>query len=391
MEAYQVNKYRISILAGVVIALLCAGCQSREEAVSQSTIHQIQTPIATNISYQSEEAPDGVRFLNKADSLDALRRQAKADLTWTDPDGAPIFLWIKHNPDQSHWTFTLDEAHFVTQDRNTFWCFLDNSSGDGLAFQNPVNQFMLQKFVRAQIEFPFTDYHDGNESLDKLVSTNRNHGTIFEIVYCSNWGGNPLQGGTRTYLIYISADGKCNLVARDLGQNGTYSEGWFSEDNGFDFNVVWKPLRSAIPFNIKFRSWVDTEVSAEEGISYIPDFDYMTYQDGDLVGNEFPLMAKISAVHYVESDGKITLKSLADVLMFYYSDWINYDWIKPADQPRINAEVTKAWTSELQRLNPTIGLNQHIPKGQRIITIANEDEFNDSIYERVRNEINSDK
>jgi len=54
------------------------------------------------------------------------------------------------------------------------------------------------------------------------------------------------------------------------------------------------------------------------------------------------MMKKISAIRYVEGDGKTTLASLADVLVSYFSDWITADWIKVGKSKPISKQTLQS-------------------------------------------------
>ncbi|MGA2556220.1 MAG: hypothetical protein ABSG04_08095 [Verrucomicrobiota bacterium] len=332
----------------------------------------------------AEKSPEGMRFLIQADSLDALLQKARPDLHWTDPDGSAMFLWIQTTNGPGHWTFVMDQAHYLTQRGHSFFAFLDESSAAGLEFLHPLSQFLVLKFVRSPMEFPAGDHGDGNVSFADLLSTNKDGSALFRIVYCSNSGFRAGQEEIKTCLVYISADGQCHLATRDLGHEGAYPHGAIGGRDGFEFQIVWKSRRPAVPFEIRLRAFADTYETGE----YSDTRDYTTYQDGLLVGARLPLQAKMSKTRYVEGDGQMTLLSLAGVLTSFYSSWITSDWIPQGQQPKIEAQVMAAWLVELLRLNPSLGVNQTVPKGQSIITIPDEGQVGGAIYERIRPEIN---
>jgi hypothetical protein len=322
------------------------------------------------------DVPQGVRFLTQARTLSDLRRAAKADLTWTELDGSPIFLWIQHGPEQSQWTFTVDQAYCIQEKDRSFWCFLDAQSGAGTDFQDPIQQFFCLKFDREQIEYP-GDHGDGNQSYVELLSTNRQGAKIFKLTYCSQGGWRAEQEGVITCLIYISPDGKPSLATGDLGHEGVYPHGCMGESDGFEMKVIWTPKPAPAPFQIALRQWTSWSVASADADAP----DYTTFRDGELSGR-FPLKVHLDSASYVEGDGVLTLAKLADTLVFYNSDWITCDWVPKANREKVKTDVTGLWLSELQGLNPRVQPQSPIPVNKRI-RVPDVYGFRDSVYEKV--------
>jgi hypothetical protein len=322
------------------------------------------------------DVPKGVRFLSRAPTLSDLRRTAKADLTWTELDGSPIFLWIQHRPGQSQWSFTVDQAYCVQEKDRSFWCFLDSQSGAGTDFQDPIPQFFCLKFVRSQIEFP-GDHGDGNQNYVELLATNWQGAKVFKLTYCSSSGWRAEQEGVITCLIYISPDGKPSLATYNLGHEGIYPHGWMGESDGFEMSVIWTPKPAPAPFRVELRretSW--SVASADSEAPY-----YTTFRDGEISGH-FPLKMHLDSASYVEGDGTLTLAKLADTLVFYNSDWITADWVPEANREKVKADVTHLWLSELQRLNPGVQPQTSIPANKHI-RVPDESRFGNSVYEKI--------
>jgi hypothetical protein len=326
-------------------------------------------------SSRLSDVPKGVRFLTPAPTLSDLRRAAKADLTWTESDGSPIFLWIQHRPGQSQWTFTVDQVYCVQEKGRSFWCFLDAQSGAGTDFQDPIQQFFCLKFVRNQIEF-LADHGDGNQSDVELLATNRQGAMVFKLTYCSNGGWRAEQEGVITCLIYISPDGKPSLATRDLGHEGVYPHGWMGESDGLEMKVTWTPKSAPAPFRVELRR--ETSWSVNPNDAEVPD--YTTFRDGEISGH-FPLKMHLDSASYVEGDGVLTLAKLADTLIFYNSDWITADWIPEANRQKVKADVTGLWLSELQRLNPGVQPQTPIPVNKHI-RVPDESSFGNSVYKK---------
>jgi hypothetical protein len=309
--------------------------------------------------------------------LSDLRRAAKADLTWNESDGSPIFLWIQHRPGQSQWSFTVDQAYCVQEKDRSYWCFLDPQNGAGIDFQDPIPQFFCLKFVRDQIQYP-GDHGDGNQSNVELLATNQQGAKVFKLMYCSNSGWRAWQEGVITCLIYISPDGKPSLAAYDLGHEGVYPCGWMCESDGFEMRVIWTPKPAPAPFRVELRqetSWSVVYADADGP-------DYTTFRDGEISGH-FPLKMHLDSASYVEGDGALTLAKLADTLVFYNSDWITADWIPVANREKVKAGVTHLWLSELQRLDPGLQPQTPVPANKRI-WVPDEYRFRDSVYKRLR-------
>jgi len=172
---------------------------------------------------------------------------------WNDADGATIFLWVNRTSDRSHLKFVLDQARFVTRQNSSFWCFLDAQRADRLEFQSQITHFFLLKFVRRRIEFPIEDYGDGIQVVPSFFHQQRRRGG-FKIVYCSIGGAGVNQEEVRTYLIYISPDGRCFSAAHDLGHEGAYPHGGIGTGDGFEFNIIWKPQSVSSPFDVRFAN-----------------------------------------------------------------------------------------------------------------------------------------
>jgi hypothetical protein len=322
------------------------------------------------------DVPKGVRFLTPAPTLSDLRRAAKADLIWTESDGSPIFLWIQHRPGQSQWTFTVDQAYCVQEKDRSFWCFLDPQSGTGIDFQDPIPQFFCLKFVRDRIEFPA--YHgDGNQSYVELLATNLQGAKVFKLTYCSNGGTRAEQEGVITCLIYISPDGKPSLATCDLGHEGVYPHGSMGDSDGFEMRVIWTPKPAPAPFRVELRretTW--SFASADAEVPY-----YTTFRDGEISGR-FPLKMHLDSESYVEGDGALTLAKLADMLVYYHSDWITCDWVPKANREKVKTDVTQLWLSELQRLNPRVQPQTPIHANKHI-RVPDESRFGDSVFKKV--------
>jgi hypothetical protein len=337
---------------------------------------------------ETEEWVEGVRFLARADSLEALRAMVKADFAWTDADGVAVFLWIKPDADRKHWRFTLDAAHRVNDHDKIFWCFLDESSDDGKTFGDPVTQFFVRKFVRAQLEYPGPDNdHDGNNSCVHLISENKTGGRVFELTYCSEGGPRANQEQVKTYLLYVAPDGRCFRATDDLGHQGGYPHGWLGALDEFKDRITWKTDRAWPPFEIAIRRDYSNYVASADDDDH--SHDYTTSRDA-IMSEAFPMAVKWDAADYVESDGKVTLAWLARAMAFYDSGWAEADWVPVADRPRVKNEIAAMWVQELVRLNPGVRPDEVLAAGKRLRP-ANEGEFSWKVFERIRREVKGER
>jgi hypothetical protein len=324
-----------------------------------------------------EIVPYGVRFLARADSRRQLIDRVRADLNWTEADGTTTFLWARHTPNTDHWSFTLEQGYYLKQNGECFWGIIDRSCGDGRPFPDPIVQFLLFKFVRDSAEYPTTDVPDCNHTNAELLSKSPDRKVVFKISYVSIGGYRAQQEEVRTYLISIDPDGKCVLASRDLGHEGSNPHGINCMNDGFEFQVQWQSS-AASPFTVKVRQYQYQFTCSEDG----PDFDYTAYEDGTLDG-ALPMVPKIRDQQYTLGDGKLTLKSLAQTLIYFNADWIDSDWVKPEKQDELKSRVQNAWISELKRLNPGINPDGPIPVGRQIL-IPDENSYDDEIYDQLR-------
>ena len=108
--------------------------------------------------------------------------------------------------------------------------------------------------------------------------------------------------------------------------------------------------------------WTDSGILEEKGID-----GYSTLQKAEYSG-PFPMVQRKIGPRYLDPnnlgyDGYRTLKELATSLAAFNSDWINNDWVTPQQR----AKVLREWEAELIRLNPTLTLEEPLPKGQHIL------------------------
>src|SRR5262245_52172079 len=94
---------------------------------------------------QPEPTPNGVRFLDIGSTLDELRRNTSATLSWRDEDGSELSVWI--DGAEPGMTVTVDRAYFVRQGDRQFWGFVDPASGQTRSFDDPVRQYMSLRHV----------------------------------------------------------------------------------------------------------------------------------------------------------------------------------------------------------------------------------------------------
>ncbi len=108
----------------------------------------------------------------------------------------------------------------------------------------------------------------------------------------------------------------------------------------------------------------------------IPDFSI--FRKGVFNG-QLPLKKVMESQAYIESDGQMTINSLKNVLIKYFSDWQDSGWVTPNQREL----VTSLWIDELCRLNPKYSLNEKIPKGQAVF-VPEANQYNRTIIDKVQ-------
>ncbi len=369
-------KHSFAAMVWTVILLTYCGCAQQNSAPPHPSLPLSGGPSALPYAdinnpgaAPREPPPAGVRYLALADSLEKLREQTQPDLAWVDDDGVAIFCWVKLTPDGKSAVFTLDQAHQVLQDGRLQWGFFDPTVLDKVAFNTPLRQYFVLKFVRAEIKYP-DDHYDGNNSSADLLSTDANGAAVYKITYCSEGGAGSSQERVRTYLIYSSPSGKLALATTDLGHTGNYPHTWQGSFDQFEFDLHWQPTASSASFEAKVRTITVDAVAAQDPRLNWPDL--VRYQNGILSG-PFPMKLKMDPVEYVDADGNVTLAALANSLVFYKGGPEVDDLLNSADRGTAKIRAAQVVLAKLQRLNPALNPLSAVPAGTHIVLPSNVD------------------
>jgi hypothetical protein len=164
----------------LLLSFLCSTGMAQPAATTHpaALVAYPELPLAR----EPEEAPQGIRYLATADSLEKLAAQSHPDLAWQERDGAWTFIWIDRDDRGTPRIFTADCAHYLIQSGRTCWAFVDPTIAGPVSPESPVVEFLTVRLCRQRIAVP-TELHDANQSLVQLVSTGRDGSEVYKVVY----------------------------------------------------------------------------------------------------------------------------------------------------------------------------------------------------------------
>lgn len=294
--------------------------------------------------------PPEVAFRIHAESPELLVRAAEPDLRWVDSgrDPALILLWLTRGEEEIEWVVTMDRAYPVEHDGKRIWALLDEPGPDTSSEQLRSGFFAL-KHMREVIESP-TRRRDGNQSFVEVISQRADGAAVLWVVYCSTSGLRPHQETIRSYLLFVSPDGKPHLASTNLGHVGSFPPAWDGLHRSLQFQVVWREQKAPTPFHVEVEEW-NTRFPATQ--SDLPS--YSTCRSARLEG-PFPMTPQPDKQQYLAGEGTWTLRQLAETLAVYHSTGL-----------KNRATVNALWLEALQRRNAGIDADDPVNKAQRIV------------------------
>lgn len=316
-----------------------------------------------------ESLPEGVKLTYQAVSPSGLKQQLKPQISWVDTGNAlSVFVWYRE--ENGNPVFVLDCAYPLIAKGKKIWGVLDAHSDDGLEYGHPIREFMQLKYARREMRL--NDSHsDADRGFIKLISIGPDGDKIYEMVY-NSLSGHRGQEDTTACLVLVSKGGEAKLLTKDFFI-GDGKNGWIAWGSNLDFKVEWittsqKPM---CKISLIEEEWYSPGV---DGLD-IPDLGI--FRKGVFTG-QLPLKKVMEPQYYVKSDGEMTINSLKDIFIKYFSDWRDSDWATPNQREL----VTSLWIDELCRLNPKYSLNEKIPKG-RVVFVPEANQYNRTIFDQV--------
>jgi len=345
----------ITCVVGALLLLLGGGCSTGPHR---------------KVTY--EVAPQGLSLTHVADTSAELKRRLKPHLSWSCACGSSLaFLW--YCEDAGVPVFTLDRAYPMVVDGRRRWATIDPTAEVRFDYHHPVRQFLSLKHLREEIRLD-APRHDADASLVRLISIGPEGSRIFKVASTSVMGDRPWAVDQECCLVLISTNGDVKLVAAGTPPDSSGKVGRIDISNSFDYEVTWTERNNRRPFEIKLT---EDETYCETG-EYAREGSLVFRRSGELTG-QYPMKVRMQSAFSVHSDGPQSLDSLADEMIFFFSDWVDSEWVTPAQRRR----VRDLWSADLRRLNPAVKPTQVWP-AEHAFVAPDAPAFDRVVYDQVR-------